>query len=328
MPPARPSPAARHALIAAGLAASLVLPACRDEERGSGAARGDTTQVASGGAGKTIAVVLPTRADPFWQQFQTGLQEAARRGDYKLRVESAEGDTARQRSAIEQALGGKVDALLLAPIDPASAGSAAARVAQSKVPLFTAGVSTADRRVIAHVASDDAGGGEVAATYIATFLRGRGEVAVVGLPGTQAGDAREAAFRRALATQKGMKVTAGVSGGGTREGARVATDTLLKAHPEVDALFVTSEAMTLGALDAVRGRGRQELVVVGYGLSPEAQQAIAQETPLKAVIVESPRTMGMRALQVVAEHLSNEGVPPRLAVGVRLVTIGNLNGKN
>ena len=55
---------------------------------------------------------------------------------------------------------------------------------------------------------------------------------------------------------------------------------------------------------------------------------IAQETPLKAVVVESPREMGMRALQVVAEHLSNEGVPPRLAVGVRLVTIGNLPGKN
>jgi ribose transport system substrate-binding protein len=315
---------------AAAAAASMFLlalvSACGDKG-GSGAARGDTTTVARGGAGKTIGVVLPSRGVEFWQQFASGLEEAAERGDYKLRIESVEMDTIRQRTAIERLVTEKVDALLIVPIDPASVVSAIARAAESKIPIFTAGRQVPGARVISHVASDDAAGGEVAATYIATFMRGRGEVAILGLPASAADNAREQSFRRALAAQKGMPIIAAASGGGTRESARAATEALLEANPQVDALFVTDEAQTLGAIDATRGRW-QELVIVGYGLSADAEAAITEETPLKAVVVESPREMGIRALQVAAEHLSNEGVPARLAVGVKLVSAGNVPSRS
>lgn len=291
---------------------------------GSGAARGDTTQVARGGAGKTIGVVIPTRGTDFWRQFEAGAKEAAERGDYTLRVESAELDAQRQLGAVEQLVGAGADAVLLAAVAEEGAAAAVSAATRAKVPVFTAGIAAQGATVIAHVASDDDGGGEVAATYLATALGGRGEVGVVGLPGTTAGRAREAGFRRAIGTRAGMKTIAAVDGGGTRESARAATDALLEANPGVDALFAVTEAHTLGALDAVEARGRQELLLVGYGLPPEAAQAITRERPLKAAIIESPRAMGMRAVQVVAEHLSNEGVPPRLAVGVRLVTIENV----
>jgi ribose transport system substrate-binding protein len=305
----------------------LALVAACGDKGGSGAARGDTTSVARGGAGKTVGVVLPSRGTEFWQQFASGLEEAAERGDYKLRIESAEMDTSRQRTAIERLTTEKVDALLVAPIDPASASTAIARAAESKVPVFTAGQQVPGARVVSHVASDDAAGGEVAATYISTFMRGRGEVAILGFPGRSADDAREQSFRRAMSAQKGMPIVGSASGGGTRESARAATEALLEANPQIDALFVTDEAQTLGALDATRGRW-QELVIVGYGLSADAEAAITEETPLKAVVLEAPREMGIRALQVAAEHLSNEGVPARLAVGVKLISAGNVPSRS
>ena len=300
----------------------VVLAAC-GKDGASGAARGDTTQVARGGAGKTIAVSLPTRSTPFWQQFESGLQEAAKRGDYKLRVESAELDVERQRAFVERVVRDGSHALVLVPLDPAAASPWVQQAAGARIPVFTAGLEVPGATIVAHVASDDDAGGELAAMYIRTFLKDNAEVGVVGLPGTPAGDARERGFRRALAATRTMPVVAAVSGGGTRESARVATEELMTANPQIDALFVTSEAQTLGALDATRGRW-QELVIVGYGLSTETGQSITQESPLKAVVQESPREMGMRTIQVVAEHLSNEGVPPKLAVGVRLVTAGTI----
>jgi ribose transport system substrate-binding protein len=312
--------------LAASAFVLLFALACGDEG-GSGAARGDTTSIARGGAGKTVGVVLPTRGTEFWQQFASGLEEAAERGDYKLRIETTEMDTSRQRTAIERLTTEKVDALLLAPIDPMSPTAAIARAAESKIPVFTVGQQVPGARVISHVASDDAAGGEVAAAYISTFMRGRGDVAILSFPGNVADDAREQSFRRALAAHKGMPIVASVGGGGTRESARAATEALLEANPQVDALFVTDEAQTLGALDVTRGRW-QELVIVGYGLSADAEAAITEETPLKAVVLESPREMGIRALQVAAEHLSNEGVPARLAVGVKLVSAGNVPSRS
>jgi ribose transport system substrate-binding protein len=304
------------------LALALVLLTACGDRGGSGAARGDTTQIARGGAGKRIVAVLPTRDGEFWQQFESGLKEAAERGGYALRVELAQLDTARERTIVETIVRDGTDALLLVPSSPTATAPLIAAANSAKIPVFTAGTEVPGARVVAHVASDDAAGGELAATYIATFMRGAGEVSIIGMPGTPAGDAREQSFRRAIGAQKGMKVLATVSGGGTREGARAATEALMAEHPQTDAIFVTSEAQTLGALDATRGRW-QELVVVGYGFPAEAEAAIVQETPLKAAIREAPREMGMRAVQVIAEHLSNEGVPARLAVGVRLMSAGN-----
>lgn len=292
----------------------VVLVAC-GKDGASGAARG--------GAGKTIAVLLPTRSTQFWQQFEAGVQEAAKRGDYKLRVESADLDVSRQRALVERIVRDGAHALVLASVDPLAAAPWVKQASGARIPVFTAGLEVPGATVIAHVASDDDAGGELAAMYIRSFLKDSAEVGIVGLPGTPAGDARERGFRRALASTRTMPVVAAVSGGGTRESARAATEALITANPQIDALFVTSEAHTLGALDATRGRW-QELVIVGYGLSSETAKSIAQESPLKAVVQESPREMGIRTVQVVAEHLSNEGVPMKLTVGVRLVTAGTV----
>jgi len=304
------------------IALLLLAAACRDQG-GSGAARGDTTQIARGGAGKEIVAVLPTRQGEFWHQFESGLKEAADRGGYELRVELSNLDSERQRVLVDSIVAREPDALLLVPLDGAAAAASVASAAAARIPVFTAGLEVPGGRAISHIASDDAAGGEIAAEYLGTFLRGGGEVGIVGAPGSPADDARAQGFQRALATRRNLRLVATVAGGGTRESARAATEAMMTANPQIDAIFVTSEAQTLGVLDATRGRW-QELVVVGYGFPPETEQAIVQETPIKAVIRESPREMGIRAVQVIAEHLSNEGVPPRLTVGVRLMSAGNI----
>jgi ribose transport system substrate-binding protein len=302
------------------LPCALALGGCGDDGGSAASARGDTTTVARGGSGKDVAVTLPTRSTEFWRQFEAGLREAAQKGGLKLTVEYAELDANRQLAQVNGFVSRKVDAVLVAAPDAAGAAAAVQRAREANIPVFTA-VETAGG-VASHVASDDQAGGRVAATYLSTFLQQRGEVAVVGQPGARASMEREAGFRASLApVAKTMPIVATVNGGGTVEGARAATDALLQANPGVDAIFATTEPHTLGALQAVMARGRQELVMVGYDPGPESLAAIKRESPLKAAVQQAPRELGMRALQVIAEHLSNEGVPSRLSVGVKLVTI-------
>jgi ribose transport system substrate-binding protein len=315
----RPLGARFHRLVPLLLLASLA--ACGKDGGKAASARGDTTTVARGGSGKKVAVTLPTRQSDFWRQFEAGVKEAAGKGGYEVAIESGEGDPLRQQSQVDAFVSRKVDALLVAAPDGPTATSLAQRARAAGIAVFTAVEPPAGITPASHVASDDEGGGRVAATYLRTFMRGTARVVIVGSPGVRADAEREAGFRATLAKDvKGMPIVATVNGGGTRESARAATEAFLQANPQVEALFATSEPNTLGALDAALARGRQELVMVGYDPGPESLDAIRRESPLKASVQQSPRELGMRALQVIAEHLSNEGVPPRITIGVRIVT--------
>jgi ribose transport system substrate-binding protein len=70
--------------------------------------------------------------------------------------------------------------------------------------------------------------------------------------------------------------------------------------------------------------GRDDVVVVGYDATPEARTAIAGGTLLEADAVQGPVQIGRRTIEVVAQRLNGEEVPPLVAVPVSLVTQDSL----
>jgi len=69
------------------------------------------------------------------------------------------------------------------------------------------------------------------------------------------------------------------------------------------------------------------VIVVGYDATPEARTAIAGGTLLKADAVQDPVEIGRRTIEIVAQALAGQDVPPVVAVSVSLLTRDSLVGR-
>lgn len=277
-----------------------------------------------GGGRKRIGVALPSRVLPFYQELEAGMRDAARRARYELVVTDANLDGAAQRTQAEGLLQQRIDALVIAPADTLLIVPAVERANAARVPVFTANLRASGGRIVSHVQSDHVGMGRVAAEYLAAFLGGRGEVAIVTRAGIPWLMERNQGFREAMRAHRGITIVDSVDGAGSRERALAVVEPLLRARRETDAIFAVDDAAALGAYDAATARFRADLFIVGCDPSPETLQLIQSAGPLKASVLQQPRRMGEQLVQLMVRHFADEPVAPRVLVPVRLVNVDSL----
>lgn len=299
------------------LALATIIGACGGDDSGWGRGLG-------GGGRKRIGVSLASRALPFYQAVEAGMRDAARRARYELVVTDANLDPAAQRNQIESLLQQRVDAIVVAPVDTLALVSAIERANAGGVPVFSVNLAPQGGRIVSHVQSDHVGAGRVAAEYLAAFLGGRGEVAIVSRLGVPWLVEREQGFRAALRAHRGIRIVDSVDAGGQRERSLAIVEPMLRARRETDAIYAVDDAGALGAYDAAIKRFRADLFIVGNDPSAETMQLIQSEGPFKAVLVQQPRRMGERLIDLAVRHFDDEPVAPRVLVPVRLVNVDSL----
>ncbi len=308
-------------VVIAGMSLLVVaagIGACGGDDSGWGRA------LSGGGGRKRIGVSLASRAMPFYQQIEAGMRDAARRARYELVVVDANGDAAAQRAQTEALLQQRVDLIVVAPVDTLAIVPAVERANAARVPIFSVNLPPSGGRIIAHVQSDHAAMGRIAAEYLAAFLTGRGEVAIVSRTTVPWMLEREQGFRAAIRAHRGIRVVDSVDAGGDRARALALIEPMLRARRETDAIFAVDDASALGAYDAAMARYRADLFVVGCDPSAETLQLIQGEGAFKASVVQQPRRMGDQLIQLALRHFDDEPVAPRVLVPVRLVNIDSL----
>jgi DNA-binding LacI/PurR family transcriptional regulator len=216
-------------------------------------------------------------ADPFFGGVVANVLLALRARGLRLVLSLV--DDQRSRTHLLSSLGqGYADGVILAasyPGDPLPR-----QLAEARVPAVAWG-RPEPPAAIASVDVDQQAGARIAAEHL--VARGCRRVATIHAPLTgYAGRERLAGFRRAMAAHGHRDVTA-VGGDGTREGGAAAARRLLAEHPDVDGLFVASDAMALGALTVVYRHGRRvpdDVAIVGFD---DSAAAAACDPPLTTV---------------------------------------------
>ncbi|HTI25887.1 MAG TPA: LacI family DNA-binding transcriptional regulator [Kutzneria sp.] len=103
------------------------------------------------------------------------------------------------------------------------------------------------------------------------------------------------------------------------EGGMAAMEQLLTAHPGLDAVFVASDLMAVGALHVLRGRGirvPEDVAVVGFDDSGLAATSVPPLTTVRQPIEELGRTMTWRLL---AQFEGDEELPPSVLLPTELI---------
>ena len=273
---------------------------------------------------KRIGVSLLTREDDFYRELEAGLQEAAQRNNYELIIQSGDKDLSKQQSQIDNFLVQKVAAIILCPTDTQGIAPAIERANAAVVPVFTADIAAGGGKIVAHVASDNIAGGQLAAEYIVKAIGGEGAVGIIGQPEVQSVVDRETGFKQEIAKHSKITLVPTLNGGGVRDRALKAADDLIQGNPNLKAIFCINDETALGALSAAEARGKTDLIIVGYDAAPEALAAIKRGAALKADVAQQPREIGTKTIEAISKHFRAETVENKVSVPVKIVDASNL----
>lgn len=298
------------------LVLSVLILSCSDKKSGTSA------------NSKTIGVSLLTRGHIFYRDLEEGLKTEADKYGYNLIITSADWDLGKQISQIEDFISRKVDAIIVSPVDSKGIGSGIAEANKAGIPVFTADIAAEEGKVVSHIASDNVQGGRLAGEYLAKLLNGKGNAAIINQPAITSVLDRVAGFREAILKYPGIKIVADVNGQGVRDRSLQATADVLQANPHLNGIFGINDDSALGALDAVNQFDRKGIVIVGYDATPPAVDAILKGSPLKADVVQYPKKIGIKTIDVINDHFNDKIVPQNVPVEVGIVDRENLQKQN
>jgi ribose transport system substrate-binding protein len=268
---------------------------------------------------KIIGVTLLTRAHVFYKDLEEGIRTKAGQNKYDLSVTSAEFDLGKQTAQIEDFITRKVDAIIVCPVDSRGIGPAIKKANEAHIPVFTADIAAQEGDVVCHIASDNVAGGKLAGEYLAKMLNGKGKIAIIGQPTVTSVLDRVQGFKDAIAKFPEMKIVADVNGEGVRDKAMQAASDILQAHPDLNGIFGINDDSALGALDAVQQFKRSKVVIIGYDATPPAVDAILNDTPLKADVIQYPTRIGITTVQKIMDYFAGAPVPKIVPVQVGIV---------
>ena len=277
---------------------------------------------------KIIGVSLLTRGHIFYRDLEEGLRAEAAGKGYDLIITSAEWDLGKQTSQIEDFISRKVNAIVICPVDSKGIGSGITEANKAGIPVFTADIAADEGKVVAHIASDNVQGGRLAGEYLAKLLNGKGKIAVINQPAITSVLDRVAGFKEAISGYPDIKIVADVNGQGVRDRSLQAAADVLQANPDLDGIFGINDDTALGALDAVNQFNRKTISIIGYDATPPAADAILKGTPLKADVVQYPKKIGIKTIDIISDYFNNKPVPENVPVEVGIVDKEALQKKN
>lgn len=288
--------------------------------KGEPAATGSEAAPSEGGTPRVVGAALLTQTHVFYQDMIKALEDEAAKNNMSIRFQFADFDSSKQNNQIETFLLQGVDALIVAPVDSAGIAPVIGEARAKNVPVFTVDIAAKGAEVTSHIASDNYKGGELLGEYLATLLNGKGNVAIIDHPMVTSVQERTAGFVDALAKHPEMRIVQRVPGEGQRDKAFRATQDLLQANADIDAIFGINDDSALGALAVLEAAGLQDkIVIVGFDGTPEARDAIKKGTALKADAVQYPEEIGRKAIQIIAAHFRGEQAPKDAPVDVGII---------
>ena len=280
---------------------------------------GDGTSTAPSGKKFKVGISLMNREQSFYKDLESAFKEAAEKNNIELEIRDAQFDSSKQLSGIETLLVGKLDALIICPVDSKAIGAAIKKANKDKVPVFTVDIAAEKGDVVSHIASDNEEGGKKAAKYMAEALKGKGKIVILDSPQVTSVQERVKGFKDELKKFPDMEIISDIDGGAKQGTAMKTMENILQANKVIDGVFAINDETALGALRAIELAKRYNIVIIGYDATPPAREAIMKGGPLKADVVQYPKKMAEMAIDVVVKNLKGEKTAPRIPVFVGIL---------
>jgi DNA-binding LacI/PurR family transcriptional regulator len=258
----------------------------------------------------TVAFVLSEPqerffTDPNFNVLLRGCTQALAEHDIALLLAIA-GTPDEQKRVLRFLGGGHVDGALL--VSTHTGNPLVGQVLELDIPIVACGQPVGFERALPYVGVDERDGARQMVAHLAAS--GRRRIATVTGPLDTAGGAqRLAGWRESLGDAADDSLVA--HGDYSRESGEAAMTELLSRRPDLDAVFVASDLMALGALDALRRAGRQvpaDVAVAGFDDSPVA----ASSAPALSTMRQPWKRISAEMVRLLLARI--EGEPPATVI--------------
>ena len=261
-----------------------------------------------------FGMAMQTLQNPFYLSMKAGAEKAAAElGNVKLTIVGAEHSTdlTSQVKQIEDFIQMKMDVIGVVAIEKKGIIPTIEKVNRAGIPVITVDTDADGGKRECYIATDNVLGGKIAAQWIERALYGKGKIAILeGAPGSQANFLRMEGFKPEIEKYKGIQVVSSLTAKWRRdEGMRVMND-IITAHPDLNAVMALNDEMALGALEALRTRGKlKQVKLVGFNGAFEAIQQVYRGN-MAADVVQYPERIGELFVHW-AVRIANGEKPPQ-----------------
>ncbi len=244
---------------------------------------------------------------------------------YGSKVVSTDGnaDPQKQLADVENLVAQNVDALIVVPFDEKAILPALEKANQKGIPIVAiTHIPNADY-IISTVGGDgDYQNGKATGDFMITQLGGKGNIAMIDLGfSLWRIDERIRGFEDAIKASD-IKVVARQSGV-DQDKVQNIVQNILVANPDLNGVWATFSNQVVGASDALRAAGKNNVVLSGID-ADKAIMARINEGWITGTAAQFPEVHGTLAAEAVFKHLLGQPVDKEYPVPVMMVTKDNL----
>lgn len=269
----------------------------------------------------TVGVVLKAMDSEHWLAVRSSMQKAAEENHIRLIVMTPENEAAygEQNQIIEDLLQEGIDALIVSPVNIHHTAQWVEEAQQRGIPLLTI-----DEKLpgIPYVGSDNYRIGQMAAEEMAKRLPAGASVGILaGSVNQDAHMKRTAGFRDYLREHTDLHLVAVAAEDTKYRQAALESADMLRQHPDIRGLFVTSAVMTLGVIDATEGN-QLPIHIIGVDTQSDALAALRLGR-IDAMISQDGHESGKMAIDLIVKELQGEGIDGDHFISNEVITKGD-----
>lgn len=268
----------RRNLLVLGLCATVLmgLAGCDGQQQGNGEKKLPR-----------VALVMKSLANPFFKTMEEGARRHQREhpGTYELICNGIkdERDVAKQISIVEDMIGQKVDAIVIAPADSKSLVGVCKKAMDAGIVVVNIdnrfdGEALKEKGIrVPFIGPDNRKGARLAGECLAKQLKKGDKVAIVeGIPNTVNGDQRRLGFEDAMKAAE-MEIAVSDTAHWETDKAMKLVSGMITQHTDLKAVLCANDSMALGAVAALKEAGKLDVVkVVGFDNITAIQQLMRE----------------------------------------------------
>lgn len=276
-----------------------------------------------------IAASVADQKSLFYIAAVDGMRAAAEEAGLAFNVASANNNSREQISQVQNLLIQEPSALLFISQDSTAAAAGVKAANQAEIPVIAVDQrpETGEGDIVTFIATDSVKAARDLCTWLFEQMGGEGKLAILkGVLGSTAEIQRTQGCNEALEKHPGIEVVAIQTANWDENEAFRATQNILTANPDLEAVFGESDAMALGAAKAARQAGRDDLLSVGIDGFPTMLAAI-KDGLVQGTMAQIPFQMGKMAVADAMKIMNGDGesIPELQYQDAVLITADNVD---
>ena len=281
---------------------------------------------------KKVAVIISTLNNPWFVVLAETAATEARRLGYETKIFDSQNNTALETEHFENAIVSGFDAILFNPTDADGSIVNVMKAKDAGVPVFCMDREVnSSKAATSQILSDNYSGCVAIGKYFVQTMKKLGKaddgkyVEILGIVADNNTWNRSKGFHSVVDHYPGLKLVAQQSADFDRNKGMEVLESILQAHPDIDAVFCGNDAMAMGAYQALAAAGKaNDVKVFGFDGAQDVLESISNRK-IMATGLQSPETMAKTAAQFADEYIKGKrDFAQRIPVAVELITQANI----